>query len=141
MEQQAAAGHAQHEHNNGAGLANGDGGALIPRPQVEPGHRIRIFANMQVDQETYKVIQRTIRKLVIKTSLDWQKPYRKQDPEKIALLIRSARTAHAILTRYEDNWATIELLKMYLQNSRGHAREKGYIPKAGRKSRDSGPTA
>ena len=39
-----------------------------------------------------------------------------------------------MLKRFKNDWATADLLKMYLQNTREHARTRGYIPRAGRKA-------
>lgn len=49
-----------------------------------------------------------------------------------------ARQAHPVLARYEDDWATAEIAKQYMQNARSHARDMGYIEKAGRKGRSDG---
>ncbi|KAI0638581.1 hypothetical protein C8Q77DRAFT_1154203 [Trametes polyzona] len=103
---------------------------LIPRPEVEGGKRICIQAAMGIDRKAYKRIQRTIRQLVPAVGLDWRLNFRLQDAEKLGKLYRLAIKAHAVLGRYENNWATAELLKMYLQNARGHARKMGYLEPA-----------
>ncbi|KAI8998958.1 hypothetical protein BD414DRAFT_533757 [Trametes punicea] len=116
-----------------------DGGTrneMIPRPKPQKGRHIRIRQGMRIDLSDYKAIQRTIRKLVVKVSLDWTKDFRLQDAEKLAMLYSLARQAYPVLGRYEDNWATAELAKQYMQNARSHARSEGYLEKAGRKGKE-----
>ncbi len=45
-------------------------------------------------------------------------------------MMAQARKKHLILKKFENNWATAELIKMYLQNVRGYAREEEYLPPA-----------
>ncbi|KAI1781935.1 hypothetical protein LXA43DRAFT_1069532 [Ganoderma leucocontextum] len=98
----------------------------IPRPA---GSSWSIQESMQVTPSEYAEIQRTIRSLVIRAALDWTDDFRRQDPDKLATLFRAARTAHPILQRYANNWATAAIARQYMQNKRKHAYKQGYISK------------
>ncbi|KAI0770689.1 hypothetical protein C8Q74DRAFT_1179042, partial [Fomes fomentarius] len=98
----------------------------IPRPLIVRGKRIPIQRAMGLkdDDRSYKHIQSDLRKLVYSVGLDLEKDFRLQDQEKLSVLYRAARKKHLILKKFENNWATAELVKMYLQNARGYAREE-----------------
>ncbi|PIL23639.1 hypothetical protein GSI_14952 [Ganoderma sinense ZZ0214-1] len=111
-----------------APLGPGDqlNGPQIPRP-TGPSWSIREL--MQVTPSEYAEIQRTVRSLVIRASLDWTDNFRCQDPDKLATLFRAACAAHPILQCYTNNWATAAIAHQYMQNKRKHAYKQGYISK------------
>ncbi|EJF66329.1 hypothetical protein DICSQDRAFT_166025 [Dichomitus squalens LYAD-421 SS1] len=114
-------------------------GPTIERPKTKAGGRIAIQDEMGLKDkdELFRNIQTYIRSLVPTCGIDWKKNFRIQSADNLSKLYRAARKEYPILKRYKNDWATAELLKMYLQNAREHARIRGYIPRAGRKSSQS----
>ncbi|KAI0692137.1 hypothetical protein C8T65DRAFT_745275 [Cerioporus squamosus] len=126
---QAAAGNQGHG-NQPAGAAVQAVIPTVPRPVVPRGTRIKIQEEMGLDDHDYHVIQQDLHKICHASGLDWTIDFRRQKSENVALLYRAARNKHPILQKYENDWATAELVKQYFQNARGHARHKGYLPPA-----------
>ncbi|KAI1784308.1 hypothetical protein LXA43DRAFT_1101527 [Ganoderma leucocontextum] len=123
----------------GTGSANADGDetSQIEKPRASTrGGRIAIQESMGLDgqDELYGNIQKYIHILVPTCGIDWKQDFRVQSADNLSKLYRAARKEYPLLKRFKNDWATAELLKMYLQNSREHARTRGYLPRAGRKA-------
>ncbi len=50
-----------------------------------------------------------------------------------------ARTAHPVLRRYTNNWATAAIARQYMSNKRKHAYKQGYINKRGGTDKENLP--
>ncbi|KAI0686436.1 hypothetical protein C8T65DRAFT_634026 [Cerioporus squamosus] len=115
----------------GVAAANAVAPANLPQIDRPPGTRWSIQEAMQLSRAEYSEIQRTIRSLVIRAQLDWTEDFRRQDADKLATMFRAARTAHPILRRYTNNWASAAIARQYMSNKRKHAYKQGYIKKRG----------
>ncbi|KAI0758441.1 hypothetical protein BC629DRAFT_1598034 [Irpex lacteus] len=108
---------------------------MIPKPRGKFSLRQAMGLGDPEKKIQYRAIQRTIHELVILASINWKLDYRKQDPIKLGNLFQAANEDHPILATFENNWATAELIKQFLQNRRKYAYSLGILPSPGRRRR------
>ncbi|KAI0785438.1 hypothetical protein BC629DRAFT_519160 [Irpex lacteus] len=118
----------------------------IPKPKGSAGGGRRGFhlqdemglADDDEGQRRYNMILATVRELAHAARLDLSCPYRRVTPENLNKIFSSARKLHPYLTRFENDWATAEILKQYLSSARRYGRRKGYFDCAGEARRRRG---
>ncbi|THH18873.1 hypothetical protein EW146_g2191 [Bondarzewia mesenterica] len=104
---------------------------LIPRPKGSAGDRKNGFViidemGLKDDEETYNSMIRCIHDWVLNAQLDWRFTYRNQPHDKLAKIFKLARETFPTLERFQNDWATAELLKQYITNRRKYAKKQGY---------------
>ncbi|KAJ7845963.1 hypothetical protein B0H14DRAFT_3454699 [Mycena olivaceomarginata] len=79
------------------------------------------------DREQYLAIMRNMHDLTHQASINWEQPRAKTPAGAKEKLFAVARERHPILKRYENDWATEELVKQYIKNKRRHGYRKGFL--------------
>ncbi|KAG6824013.1 hypothetical protein H0H92_008273 [Tricholoma furcatifolium] len=106
----------------------------IPKPKGEAGNRKTGFVLREamrlegdpVKEAMYAAIVRTNRQHVIRVGLDTNVSFGRQDPDKLAKVYKLNRNAFSYLTkrRFPADWASAEMVKMYLRNQRKETKRK-----------------
>ncbi|THH12490.1 hypothetical protein EW146_g7642 [Bondarzewia mesenterica] len=104
---------------------------LIPRPKGSAGDLKRGFSlikEMELDsseekQDLYASIQRWVRKFMNHAGMDLELHYSRQPTDKLAKVFKVARDMFPILGNFQNDWATAEYVKQYLNNHRKHAKK------------------
>ncbi|PIL31776.1 hypothetical protein GSI_06480 [Ganoderma sinense ZZ0214-1] len=98
---------------------------LIPRLSGMLGKdwRLQTAMGLVQDKPLYTKILSDVRKLVIKAGLDTSKGIRKQDPVKLGAIYEIARDKRPLLTQFENDWATSQIIIQYLANVRRSSSE------------------
>ncbi|KAG1730525.1 uncharacterized protein EDB91DRAFT_1085400 [Suillus paluster] len=109
---------------------------LIPRPttaNMRDGGRGRLMRAMGLedDRNQYISIQGDVHLLCARVGLDFSTKYVHQPAEILSKIFKLARREHPYLKRFQNDWATAEITKQYLQNKRKQSNRK-------RKARDEG---
>ncbi|KAJ7831277.1 hypothetical protein B0H13DRAFT_1915499 [Mycena leptocephala] len=115
-----------------AALAKGSNGAMaateeewIPRPRGTAGTHFSIKKAMMLDrsaadEEAYKCLLRNMRDLALDAHIDWKVPWKQIPVDQKASLFEVARTRHPYLAKFENDWATEELVEQFIKNRRNH---------------------
>ncbi|THH16137.1 hypothetical protein EW146_g4450 [Bondarzewia mesenterica] len=96
---------------------------LIPKPKG----KMFIVKKMQMDddRQKYKSIQHQLRELSIQAGFDFNKTFTEQGHDKRNKLYKAAREQIPELKRYVNDWATIEIVKQFVNNRRKWDSKKG----------------
>ncbi|KDQ21485.1 hypothetical protein BOTBODRAFT_25932 [Botryobasidium botryosum FD-172 SS1] len=108
---------------------------VIPKPKGEHGRDFNVQCEMGLDgpgrRGLYLNILATVRDLIAAEGLDRTLWFRQQDPVKMARLYVTARDRFPLLKQFRNDWATAEIVKQALRNSRHNSRNKGAVPNSG----------
>ncbi|THH14042.1 hypothetical protein EW146_g6255 [Bondarzewia mesenterica] len=97
---------------------------LIPKPKG----KMSIVKKMQMDddRQKYKSIQHQLRELSIRAGFDFNKTFTEQGHDKRNKLYKAAQEQIPELKRYVNDWATIEIVKQFVNNQRKWDSKKGH---------------
>nr|GAT46390.1 predicted protein [Mycena chlorophos] len=116
--------------------ANKDAIETLTRPDGEAGSRKKGFnlqeaMGLENDRDTYKAIQRTVRRSCSRVGINGSIEFAHQDAAKLAMIYKLGRKAHPYLTRerFPLDWAQGDLVKQYLRNFRKHEVKNKRMPK------------
>ncbi|KAG1906658.1 uncharacterized protein F5891DRAFT_975415 [Suillus fuscotomentosus] len=84
------------------------------------GSRGRLLKAMKLENNKaeYLAIQTSVHELCSRVDLDFGVLYNAQPTSNLAKLFKLARRAHPHLENFQNDWATAELVKQFLQNKR-----------------------
>ncbi|KAI0668870.1 hypothetical protein C8Q78DRAFT_194550 [Trametes maxima] len=101
----------------------------IPKPPgtVGKGLKLRDEMRLQNNKPLYLNCLMTVRDLCLAGRLDWKKGIRQQDAGKLGALYDVARAEQPYLARFENDWATAQILIQYMSNRRKNAIRKGRV--------------
>ncbi|KAG2143021.1 hypothetical protein DEU56DRAFT_793022 [Suillus clintonianus] len=97
---------------------------LIQKPTTaemkDSGSRGRLLKAMKLENNKaeYLAIQTTVHELCSRVDLDFKVLYNAQPTSSLAKLFKLARRDHPHLEKFQNDWATAELVKQFLQNKR-----------------------
>ncbi|KAJ7907418.1 hypothetical protein B0H13DRAFT_2273676 [Mycena leptocephala] len=122
-----------------AALAKGSNGTAateeewISRPRGTAGTHFSIKTAMKLDrsaadEEAYKCLLRNVRDLALNARINWELPWKQIPVDQKASLFEVARTRHPYLAKFENDWATEELVKQFIKNRRNRAYKNNWIP-------------
>ncbi|KAG1748651.1 hypothetical protein EDB19DRAFT_1905001 [Suillus lakei] len=95
---------------------------LIQKPTTaemkDSGSRGRLLKAMKLknNKAEYLAIQTTVHKLCSRIDLDFKVLYNAQPTSSLTKLFKLAQWNHPHLEKFQNDWATVELVKQFLQN-------------------------
>ncbi|KAI0675160.1 hypothetical protein C8Q78DRAFT_988889 [Trametes maxima] len=101
----------------------------IPKPpgSVGKGLKLRDEMHLQGNKPLYLNCLMTVRDLCLAGRLDWKRGIREQDASKLGALYEIARAEQPYLARFENDWATAQILIQFMANRRKNAIRKGRV--------------
>ncbi|KAI0694858.1 hypothetical protein C8Q76DRAFT_253574 [Earliella scabrosa] len=103
----------------------------IPKPLGTVGKGLKLRSAMRLEgkrqKSLYLACLMTVRDVCLEGGLDWKKGIRSQDPEALGAVYRVARKDQPYLARFENDWATAQILIQYMANRRKNAIRKGLV--------------
>ncbi|KAI0659787.1 hypothetical protein C8Q70DRAFT_1053617 [Cubamyces menziesii] len=102
---------------------------LIPKPRGSVGHGLKLRKEMKLtnNRQLYLDCLTTVRDLCLAGRLDWKKGIKEQDVGALGDLYELARTEQPYLARFENDWATAQILIQFMANRRKNALNKGRV--------------
>ncbi|KZO90939.1 hypothetical protein CALVIDRAFT_602561 [Calocera viscosa TUFC12733] len=103
---------------------------IIPRPagsvgkKNAGGYSLQEAMKLSSMKEEYNSIARIVRDLCHAAQLDCNVEFRLQPAGKLSRIYDMARQRVPLLSRYQDDWATCDLIKIYMRNKRAHMKRR-----------------
>ncbi|GJF00483.1 hypothetical protein PsYK624_167710 [Phanerochaete sordida] len=117
------------------GLAQDAAAGSVPKPKGTAGggkkgfhlqEEMGLEGSLDGDR-MYNMILATVRELAHAARLDLSRQYREVAAEDLSRIFSMARKIHPYLARFQNDWATAEILKQYLSSARRYGKRKGYF--------------
>ncbi|KAJ7055626.1 hypothetical protein C8F01DRAFT_1087923 [Mycena amicta] len=89
--------------------------------------RMRFNAQNPEDKLQYNAILRSVQEIVIQVQMPWHKDWRQIPSQFKTDAYTLARTRQPYLARFEDDWATQEIICQYIHNRKTTAYRKGLL--------------
>ncbi|CDO71845.1 hypothetical protein BN946_scf184939.g69 [Trametes cinnabarina] len=101
----------------------------IPKPRGTVGRGLKLRKEMKLSDNKilYLACLMTVRDLCLAGRLDWKKGIREQSPTALGALYEVAREEQPYLKRFENDWATAQILIQFMANRRKNAIKNGRV--------------
>ncbi|KAF8986148.1 hypothetical protein BDQ17DRAFT_1335669 [Cyathus striatus] len=90
---------------------------LIPKPKGEAGKMYKLVDHVQCSPEQLSDIETCI-SVIVKEVLDFSCTYPTQEQSKLTTICKKAANQYPDLLKYDNNWITLDIIKIILQNHR-----------------------
>ncbi|KAH9947318.1 hypothetical protein B0H21DRAFT_891428 [Amylocystis lapponica] len=93
-------------------------------------YKLIVAMRLADDKPKYNAIMSGVRGLAWRSKLDFSKEFREQPAEELGYVFKVARKHFKYLRRFENDWATADLIAQTMRNKRKAARRNGTLPPA-----------